>query len=299
MADHDDQRIQRKNLDEPDEVIEFELIREEIVEVGGLTVGRATQQPGWRWSEHLRPHVGGEWCEAHHVGCVISGRFGAVMRDGGSIEFGPHDVYDVPPGHDGYTIGDEPAVLLEWSGLRAFTRHHLSFHGRTLATLLFTDLVGSTTTAARLGDAAWRDALSRHYHLVEAQLERFRGRQVVTTGDGIFAVFDGPAAALRCASTIRDASGASGLPLRIGVHVGEVEVVGNDVRGIAVHAAARVMGAASAGEILVSDTTRVLTGAVGLTFEDRGLHDLKGLPEPMHLFAFVGDASRTANEERP
>ena len=90
-----------------------------MVEIGGMTVSRTVQDPGWRWSEHVKPVVGGEWCEARHVGVVVSGNWGAILRDGTEIEFGPGDVYDIPPGHDGYTIGDEPCVLIEWMGMRA------------------------------------------------------------------------------------------------------------------------------------------------------------------------------------
>lgn len=275
-----------KNLRTPDESIEFPLVREDLVDVGELTVGRTVQEPGWRWSSHVQPHVGGEWCEAHHMGFVVSGHWGVTMRDGGTLEFGPDDVYDVPPGHDGYTIGEEPAVMLEWSGLRSFARRHLGFSGRMLSTLLFTDLVGSTTTAVRLGDVAWREALSRHYQALRSVLERFRGREIATTGDGLLAVFDAPATALQCAAAIRKVAHDGGFPVRIGVHVGEVELVGADVRGVAVHEAARIMSAASADEILLSEITRALAGRVGLAFEDRGPHDFKGLPEPIHLFAY-------------
>ena len=154
-----------KNLRQPDETIELPGITEHIVEVGEMTVGRSIQEPGWRWSTHVKPLVGGEWCEAHHVGVVVSGRWGVDFRDGSKLELGPEDVYDVPPGHDGYTIGDEPLVLIEWSGLRTFARGMTGTYGRVLATLLFTDLVDSTATAAKVGDVAWRELLATHYQL--------------------------------------------------------------------------------------------------------------------------------------
>ncbi|MDQ4144099.1 MAG: hypothetical protein M3198_10230 [Actinomycetota bacterium] len=275
-----------KNLRRPDESIELPGITEHLVEVGELTVGRSIQAPGWRWSTHVKPIVGGEWCEAHHVGVVVSGRFGVDFRDGSKLELGPEDVYDVPPGHDGYTIGEEPAVLIEWSGLRTFARGMTGTHGRVLATLLFTDLVDSTATAAKLGDVAWRELLATHYQLVRSQLERFQGREVKTTGDGLLAVFNAPAAAVRCAAAIRAVSLRDDLRVRIGVHIGEVDAVGDDVRGVAVHEAARVMATAGASEIFVSETVKVLCGGE-MSFEDRGVHTLKGLREPLRLFAYA------------
>jgi class 3 adenylate cyclase len=157
-----------------------------------------------------------------------------------------------------------------------------------LATLLFTDLVDSTGVAARLGDVAWREALSAHFESAREELERFGGREVKTTGDGLLARFEGPAPALHCAAAVCGIAGRAGLQVRAGVHVGEVEVVGNDVRGVAVHAAARIMAAAGPNEILVSETTRAL--AAGLRFDDRGVHQLRGLPGDWHLFAYTPDA---------
>jgi class 3 adenylate cyclase len=276
-----------KNFDEPDEVIALPGIREHIVEMGGMTVGRTTQEPGWRWSTHVKPVVGGEWCEAHHIGVVVSGRCGIELRDGSTAEFGPDDVYDIPPGHDGYTLGDEPCVLVEWSGLRAIARGRVGFHGRTLATLLFTDLVDSTATAARLGDAVWRDVLERHRQAVRARLERYHGREIDTAGDGFLVVFDAPAPALRCAVELRGASADDGLEVRIGIHVGEVDMVGTQVRGLAVHQAARVMASAGPGEVLVTDPVRMLASP-DLEFTDRGEHELKGIDGPVALHAFAG-----------
>jgi class 3 adenylate cyclase len=220
---------------------------------------------------------------------VLSGRFGAQLKDGTVLDLGPDDVYDIPPEHDGYTIGDEPCVLLEWSGLRAFLGFRGGSHGRILATLLFTDLVDSTVIASQLGDVAWRELLSRHFEAVRAQVERFGGREVKTTGDGLLATFDGPAQAVHCAAAICRAANRDGLHVRAGVHVGEVEMVGTDLRGVAVHEAARIMAAAGDGEILVSETTRVLASTSGLKFEDRGTHTLKGLSGEWHLFAYAPD----------
>ena len=138
-----------KSLARPDEIIRFPGITEALVEVAGMTIARTVQEPGWRWSTDVRPLVGGEWCEARHIGVMLSGRQGFLLRDGRSLEFGPDDVFDVPPGHDGYTVGDEPAVMIEWSGMRAFAGTHGAFDDRVLATLLFTDLVDSTRHSSR------------------------------------------------------------------------------------------------------------------------------------------------------
>jgi class 3 adenylate cyclase len=278
-----------KNLRTPDETIRLPGITEELVDLGDLTVGRTVQEPGWRWSTHTRPVVGGEWCTARHVGVVLSGRFGVLLKDGTVLEFGPDDVYDIASAHDGYTIGEEPCVVIEWSGLRAFAGFRAGSHGRVLVTLLFTDLVSSTVLAGRLGDVAWRELLSRHFEGARAELERFGGREVTTTGDGLLATFNGPAQALRCAAAIRRAAGREGLQVRVGVHVGEVELVGSDVRGVAVHEAARIMATAGPGEILVSEITRTVSLASGLVFEDRGIYLLKGLPGEWRLFTHVED----------
>jgi class 3 adenylate cyclase len=277
----------RKSLQRPEETITFPSATQTIVQLGDLTVGRFEAQPGWRWSEHVRPEVGGEWCRARHVGVVVSGRMHLINEDGTEMEFGPDDAYDIPPGHDAYVLGDEPLVQIEWQGLRTFVGFRGGIRGRRLATLLFTDLVDSTSTAAGLGDTAWRELLSRHYQSARNELDRFGGREVKTTGDGILAVFDGPAAALRCAGAIRSAAASHHLQIRVGVHVGEVDLVGTAVEGLAVHEAARIMAAAGPQEILASEITRSLLISSGVDLEDRGLHALKGLPGKQRLFAYA------------
>jgi class 3 adenylate cyclase len=212
------------------------------------------------------------------------------MRDGTTIEFGPDDVFEILPGHDGYAIGDEQCVQIEWTGLRAFSGYSLvGLSGRTLATLLFTDIVDSTVTAGRVGDAAWRELLSTHYESARDAVDRYHGQEVNTTGDGLLARFDGPAAALHCAVALRASAEQEGIAIRACVHVGEVEMVGNDVRGIAVHEAARIMSAAGANQILVSATTRALAGGSKLQFQPAGVRSLKGLPGEWELFEYVVD----------
>jgi class 3 adenylate cyclase len=278
-----------RNLQHPDQTVEFPLLTVQQVDLGDITVGRLTLEPGWRWYDHVRPRVGGDWCEARHVGVVLSGRFGVTMRDGTALEFGPDDVFEIPAGHDGYTLGDEPCVQVEWTGLRTFTGFSLmGSPGRTLATLLFTDIVESTQTATRLGDRAWRELLSTHYEHAREAVDRYRGQEVNTTGDGLLARFDGPASALYCAAEIRRMAVRESFAIRACVHVGEVEVVGKDVRGIAVHEAARIMSAAAPDEILVSATTRALASGSKLEFQPVGTRELKGLPGEWELFAYDG-----------
>ena len=156
---------------------------------------------------------------------------------------------------------------------------------RVLATVMFVDIVGSTEQATRLGDREWRDLLDRHYAIVRRQLARFRGREIDTAGDGLFATFDGPARAIRCGSAIADAVRVLGIAVRVGIHSGECEVIGEKVGGIAVHTGARIAGQAGSGEVLVSSTVRDLVAGSGIRFEDRGRHSLKGVSGEWSLFA--------------
>jgi class 3 adenylate cyclase len=159
---------------------------------------------------------------------------------------------------------------------------------RLLATLLFTDIVDSTSRAARMGDRRWRDLLDRHHAVVRAEVERFGGREVATTGDGFFATFDGPGRAVRCALSAGEAVSALGVEIRAGVHTGEVEVRGADLGGLAVHIGARIAALAGGGEVLVSSTVKDLLAGSDLGFHDRGEHLLKGVPGRWRVFAASG-----------
>jgi class 3 adenylate cyclase len=156
---------------------------------------------------------------------------------------------------------------------------------RVLATVLFTDIVDSTRRAAEMGDRDWHALLDAHDAVVRSQLARFRGREVNTSGDGFLAMFDGPQRAIRCAMSIRDAVQALGIEVRAGLHTGECEVRGDDIGGIAVHIGARVSALAGPNDVLVSSTLRDLVIGSGLEFDDRGAHELKGVPGEWHLFA--------------
>jgi class 3 adenylate cyclase len=159
---------------------------------------------------------------------------------------------------------------------------------RTLATVLFTDIVGSTAKAIELGDRAWRELLERHHALIRRELLRFRGREIDTAGDGFFAAFDGPARAIRCACAIVEGVETLGLDVRAGLHTGECEVADGKVAGIAVHTGARVAATAGPGEVVVSSTVKDLVAGSGIEFADRGPHELKSIPGEWRLFAVQG-----------
>ena len=181
-------------------------------------------------------------------------------------------------------VGDQNAVLDEVQEFLTGVRP-IADIDRVLATVLFTDIVGSTETAARLGDRAWRVLLEQHHAMVRKELVRFRGREVNTAGDGFLATFDGPARAIRCAFAVLDGARALGLATRAGLHTGEIEQSAADVGGIAVHIGARVAAAASADETLVSSTVKDLVVGSGIAFADRGAHTLKGVPGEWRLYA--------------
>jgi len=188
------------------------------------------------------------------------------------------------PGGDHVPWFDPEPVLAEIRELLT-GRRETSTPDRVLATVLFTDLVGSTERAAALGDRRWRDLLEQHHAAVRRELGRFDGHELDTAGDGFFATFDGPARAIRCARAIVDAVRPLGLDVRAGLHTGEVELLDGKVAGIAVNIGARVAGRAGAGEVLVSGTVKDLVAGSGLEFEDRGETDLKGIPGSWRIYA--------------
>ena len=279
-------RLQVRSLERPDDARTFAKGEGSLVRVGPLSVGRARLQPGWRWSVDVKPMTGTEWCEIHHLNVVLSGRLGVSMDDGETGELVAGDVVEIPPGHDAWVLGDEPAVLLDIFGNAADFALPISVE-RAVATLLMTDIVGSTARAERLGDAAWKQLLANHNRVVRSQLQRFHGREVSTTGDGFLATFASAVGAVRCAAAASDAVRELGLEVRVAVHTGEIEVLPDDVRGIAVHATARMMALAGPSEVIVSATTRALAEGSGLRFEARGRHQLKGFESPVELFALA------------
>jgi class 3 adenylate cyclase len=184
-------------------------------------------------------------------------------------------------------VGDQDRLLDEVQEFLTGTRPAPEMD-RVLATVLFTDIVGSTERAVELGDRGWHELLDRHHAVVRRELERFRGREIDTAGDGFFATFDGPGRAIRAACRIREALADFGISIRAGVHTGELEIMGEKLAGVAVHAGARVLAMARPGEILVTRTVVDLVAGAGITFEPRGSHALKGLPGEWPLFAVEG-----------
>jgi class 3 adenylate cyclase len=275
--------IQRKSFDAPDEVRRFPGGIVNLVHLGSVTMGRGVLDPGFRWSTSLRPLQGTSSCQIHHLQLMVQGRFHVEMDHGESVEFGPGDVMNVPPGHDVWVVGDEPVVVVDVLG-NIGALGVPGEHERLVTTILMSDIVDSTRTASRLGAERWKQVLAEHNRLIRAQLDRFRGREVNTTGDGFLATFGSAGAAMRAAVATRNAVRALGLELRIGIHTGEVDVLPDDIAGVAVHAAARIMALAGASEIVVSSVTRDLVEGSELRFEDRGSHAVKGLERPIELF---------------
>ena len=183
-----------------------------------------------------------------------------------------------------FSAGDSEAILGEVEEFLTGERHQRE-PDRVLATVLFTDICRSTERAAEMGDSAWRDVLERHDRVVNREVLRHRGRAVKSTGDGVLATFDGPARAIRAATTIGEEVRRLGIEIRAGLHTGECEVMGDDVGGLAVHIGARVMGRAGPGEVLVSSTVKDLVVGSGIDFEERGAHELRGVPGEWRLFA--------------
>lgn len=220
----------------------------------------------------------------HHLQLVLSGRLAVQMVGGDIQEFGPGEVLDIPPGHDTWVAGDEPTVVVDMAGQVA--EFGLSApRTRTIPTMLMTDIVESTQTAARIGDAAWKQRLGDHNRIVRRQLERFHGREIDTTGDGFLAAFASAEAGLLAALSIADAVRAADVEIRTGVHTGEVEMLDDgNLRGIAVHTTARIMAAAPTGAVYTSGLTRALAGTGRVRFTTVGTHDLKGFDEAVELF---------------
>lgn len=189
------------------------------------------------------------------------------------------------PGADLFlTAGDWTGAVREIEDFILAAANSSPETDRVLATVMFTDIVGSTERAVALGDRDWRELVDRHHAAVRRELSRFRGREIDTAGDGFFAAFDGPARAIRCAVAIRAAVAELGLDVRIGLHAGECERVGTGLRGLAVNIGARIGSLARAGEVLVSSTVRDLVAGSGIGFADAGSHELKGIPDPWHVY---------------
>jgi class 3 adenylate cyclase len=279
--------IQRKNLAESDETRTVQLGTVSLTRIGPHTLGRGVLQPGWRWSTHMAAAMGTSSCPVHHLQLLLSGRFAVRMDDGEEIELRPNDVVDIPPGHDAWVVGDEPAVMIDIAGNIGAIGLPQD-HERVVTTLVFTDIVDSTKTAEQMGDSAWKQLLADHNRVVRLQVDRFRGTEIDTTGDGFVMTYGSAVSALRSALAIRDGIRELGLQVRIGVHTGEIERTPTEVTGINVHAAARIMGLAGPSQILVSSVARGLADGSGLMFRGAGRYEVKGLERPVEVAELLG-----------
>jgi class 3 adenylate cyclase len=278
-------RLQRKSFKTPDQVRKFPTGRMHVVTLDEMAVGRFLFQPGWRWSKDVGPIAGTTSCQHRHVGYTISGSLEVRMNDGTVLVIGPGDAYEIPPGHDAWVVGDEPWDSVEFTSAHAFGLSPEDLGERVLATILVSDIVASTALLERLGDRAWAELLRQHNARIRAAIDRYRGREIDAAGDGFLALFDGAAKAVQAGALMDPAIEELGARVRVGIHTGEVEIVGGQARGVAVHAAARVASLAGPGEVLVSGTTRDLLDGSGLAFDSRGKHELKGLSGERPIFA--------------
>ena len=215
-------RLQRKSFAGPDQVRQFSMGHVDVVNLDETSVGRFMWDPGWRWSEVVKPVVDTPSCVNRHLGYVIAGHLHVLMDDGTELDIVAGDAYEIPPGHDAWVVGDTVFDSVEFASARLFGIAPDEEDERTLATILFTDIVDSTASLARLGDKAWRRLLLDHNDALRTELDRFRGREIVTTGDGFLALFDGAARAVRCAAAMIDAVRPLGIEIRAGLHTGEV-----------------------------------------------------------------------------
>ncbi len=279
--------MQRKSLDLPDETRMLPNGRTDIWNLGDFVVGRITFEPGWQWSKDVKPIAQTEWCEYHHLGLVMEGNLHYITPDGLEMEVGPGMLYEILPGHDAWVVGDKPVIQYDFAGMRTFALPAAARTERILATLVCTDIVDSTATAERVGPASWATMLANLNAESRRQIDKYRGKLATTTGDGIIGMFDGAERAIRCGAAISGSAASLGLGLRVGVHTGEVELITDNIRGVAVHLLTRVTALASPGEVLVSGTTYELVADSELRFEDRGLHELKGVTGARPIWALV------------
>ena len=215
---------------------------------------------------------------------------GVRTDEGAEVVIGPNQVFDLLPGHVTWVEGDEELVMVDWAGGAGLDTPPGN-GTRVMATILFTDIVDSTVQARKGGDAAWKHTMAMHEDVVRTVLVRFGGREVEAAGDSFLIVFDGAERAIRCGLGLVDALAAIRVSIRVGIHSGEVALSGERVRGVAVHTAARILGEAGSGEVLVSGTTRDLAeGTAGLAFQSRGRYRLKGLEREHELFAAASSA---------
>ena len=277
-------RLQARRFDTSADVRRFPHGHASVLQLDETVVGYAVYEPGWRWTTDMPAIAGTSTCQFHHVGFAVSGALHVVTDAGDELDVREQTLYEIPPGHDAWVVGDEPFVTIDWTSARTWGLAPDGGGDGVIVTILFTDIVDSTATLLRIGDQAWRERLVIHNARLRDHLNSYRGREIKTTGDGVLAVFDRPIRAAQCAAAMATTSRAMELPIRVGIHTGEVEFVGDDARGLAVHTAARVMSLGGADDVMVSSTTRELLEGSGISLEDAGEHELKGLPGVRRVF---------------
>jgi class 3 adenylate cyclase len=278
-------RLQAKSFASAADVRKFSNGTTAVLQLDETVVGYGVYEPGWRWSTDMPGLAGSATCQLHHVGYAISGTLHVLTDTGDELEVQAHSLYEIPPGHDAWVVGDERFVTLDWSSARGWaTLLNEGSGDEVVVTVVFTDIVDSTATLHRIGDQVWRERLASHHARMREQLNVFRGREVKTTGDGLLAVFDRPLRAVRCAEAMAAIARSLELPIRVGVHTGEVDFAGDDARGLAIHTAARVMALGGADDVMVSATTRDLLEGSGIRLQDAGEHELKGLPGARRVY---------------
>jgi class 3 adenylate cyclase len=277
-------RVEVRDLGKPEAVVSHPLGVTNQVRLAQTVISHHILQPGWSWEEHAQPSVGTSSCELYHRGVVLSGRMGIRTDSGEQLIIGPNQVFDLPPGHVTWVEGEDVLEMVDWAGGAGFDPQP-GRQARAMATILFTDIVDSTVLAREAGDASWKRTEAMHEDVVRSVLAEFAGREIQTAGDSFLVVFDSVEGAIRCGLALVGALNAIQLQIRVGIHSGEVVMSGDHIWGLAVHAAARIVARAGAGEVLVSGITRDLAeGATGLTFESRGSYRLKGLDREHELF---------------
>jgi class 3 adenylate cyclase len=290
--------VEVRDFHRPEAVVSYPLSENQQVRLAGTVVSRIVLQPGWSWEEHARPMVGTTSCELYHRGVVLAGRLGVRTDAGEDLVIGPDHVFDISPGHVIWVEGDEELVMLDWAGGAGFGVAPGVGGLRAIRTMLFTDIVDSTGRAQRRGDLAWRHTLNMHDDVVRNVLSTFGGQEMGTAGDSFLVLFDSAEQAIRCALALIEALAAIDISIRAGIHSGEVILADEQVRGVAVHVAARIEAEAAPGEVLVSALTRELAeGGQGLAFEARGRHRLKGVEREHELFAVSGAPEPHAGKE--
>jgi class 3 adenylate cyclase len=281
--------VEVRDLRSPEAVVSYPLGETHQVRLAGTVVSRIVLQPGWSWLEHAQAKAGTKSCELYHRGVVVAGRLGVRTDAGEEHVIGPDHVFDIAPGHVTWVDSDDELVMLDWAGGAGFGVEPGPGGFRVMKTMLFTDIVDSTGQVQRRGDLAWRRTLNMHDDVVRSVLITFGGQEMGTAGDSFLVLFDSAEWAIRCALALVEALAAIGISIRAGIHSGEVILADEQVRGVAVHVAARIVAEAAPSEVLVSAVTRELAeGGQALAFEDRGRHRLKGVEREHELFAVSG-----------